>query len=105
MNVAKMLEIDGSREWKKGNYHRIYFGLLIYLFGFDNNLYSTAYPQDLIPECPATKDEILLGKFWYDVNTKEFKSKDLYNESKEFLIDKVLRRLDGDNEKTSSKKD
>jgi hypothetical protein len=79
MNIEKMKKI-GGKEWKVGDYHRIYFNNLINIFGLECALYNTGNISSASingKTISNTKAKEIItclefGKVWFDVNDGEF---------------------------------
>lgn len=87
LDIAKLKTVPRAKEWIKGTYHRIYFSDMYWLSGLEIEKYNTGSISsaklngEKISNSSAKSIclDLLVSKFWYDVNTQEFASKDLFS--------------------------
>jgi len=99
--MEKKLIVLGGNEWKKGDYHRIYFNSqsLQEFYGLELEYYKTGsishatLDGERISHSQARKELGNLSdnwvKFWYDVPTQKFHAKGMDQE----VFDKIVNRI------------
>lgn len=96
--MLKKLLAVGGKEWKKGNFHRVYFNeeILFDLYGLKYDGWKfTVDGQKVSNNSGHTfASRLRNGKFYYDVTTDEFATKDIGEEMTKKLVARITARLE-----------
>lgn len=96
MDVEKLKKI-GGKPWENYGYHRIYFNNIATLLNVKKKGNRITLNGELLEgeEAERVENAILIGKFWYDVDTKEFSCRNFKAEHnlKEIMISSIKKEV------------
>jgi hypothetical protein len=101
LSVEKLVAV-GGKEWKKGNFHRIYFNNIHELHGLDAKFDEQGkfeYAHMLWAEVEEEYARRVIAhfadsKFWYDVKEKAFAYKNMDEDEFNVCIDTVNMKIE-----------
>jgi len=89
---------SGGKLWERGEHRRLYFNDLMGLYGLEVDRYNTGnishatLDGEQISNSSARQiaDMLGWGKFWYDLNTGKFASRDISQTAFDRMTEKLL---------------
>ncbi len=96
--MLKKLLAVGGKEWKKGDFHRVYFNeeILFDLYGLTYDGWKFIVDGEKVSNNKGRgiASRIRCGKFYYDLVTDEFASRDISDEMTKKLVERMMTRLE-----------